>query len=345
VLREAQDLCLKHQPLEGSMIPSLVEELLDPACAVERKADFLRALNNKGETEHELAAFARALLPKALSTGLKGTFQDKALFDCCGTGGGGLNIVNLSTAIMPVLAACGVPVVKHGNRGVTKKSGSADVLESLGVQVDLPPTQVKACLGACGMAFLMAPRYHPAFQHVAQARALLAAEGRRTVFNLLGPLLNPCLPKTQLLGVFQPHHLDLFQKALHSLERERFLVVCGRDSDNTQIGEVSISGANPAQGYLKQPFQEDLGLRPVPGSYQELIVASKEESAGRIMAFLEGAENGFLRHAILMNAAVALWVQGSVETIAEGYAKAAEAVDSKEALKLLQKLITFTKKV
>jgi anthranilate phosphoribosyltransferase len=288
-----------------------------------------------------LAAFARALLPHALSAGVQGTFQEKALFDCCGTGGGGLNMVNLSTAMMPVLAASGVPVVKHGNRGVTKKSGSADVLESLGVKIDLPPERVAACLEQCGMVFLMAPLYHPAFKHVAEARKLLAAEGKRTIFNLLGPLLNPTVPQTQLLGVFQRGHLDLFQKALHSLERERFLVVCGFDSDDTALGEVSVTGVNPAKGFLDAAWQEDLGLRPVPGSYRELFISSKDESAGRIMAFLKGEEKGLLRHAILMNAAVALLVHGSVKTAAEGYARAVEAVDSGEALKSMQKLAAF----
>lgn len=342
MLREAQDICLKGQAVETAMIPAVAGELLNPSVAVEAKADFLRALHLKGETENELAAFARALLPRAVPLPVQGRFQDKALFDCCGTGGGGLNIVNLSTAMMPVLAACGVPVVKHGNRGVTKKSGSADVLESLGVKIDLPADKVEACLEECGMVFLMAPLYHPAFKHVAGARKLLADEGKRTIFNLLGPLLNPAIPQTQLLGVFQRQHLDLFQKALHSLERERFLVVCGLDADDTALGEVSVTGANPAKGHLDKPYQEDLGLRPVPGTYAELTVSSKEESAARLTAFLRGEEKGLLRHAILMNAAVALLVHGSVETTAEGYARAAEAVDSGEALKSMQKLVAFT---
>jgi anthranilate phosphoribosyltransferase len=342
MLREARDSCQKGQPLEMAMIPSLVESLLDPTLAAQEKADFLRALNQKGETENELAAFARALLPKAVPVTVHGVFQDRALFDCCGTGGGGLNIVNLSTAMMPVLAACHVPVVKHGNRGVTKKSGSADVLESLGVQLAVPPDKIEACLEDSGMIFLMAPHYHPAFKHVAEARKLLAAEGQRTIFNLLGPLLNPCLPQTQLLGVFQLQHLHLFQKALHSLERERFLVVCGLDADDQAMGEVSVTGANPAKGYLGKAHDEDLGLRRVLGTYQELAVTSKEESAGRIMAFLEGKEKGLLRHAILMNAAVAMFVHGSVHVVAEGYARAVEAVDSGQALQSLRRLITFT---
>jgi len=341
VLREAQNICLKGQPVETAMIPAVVEQLLDPKVAVDEKADFLRALNTKGETENELAAFARALLPRAVSTGVQGTFQDKALFDCCGTGGGGLNIVNLSTAMMPVLAACGVPVVKHGNRGVTKKSGSADVLETMGVSIDIPPERVEACLASCGMVFLMAPRFHPTFKNVAEARKLLAGEGRRSIFNLLGPLLNPALPTTQLLGVFELSHLDLFQKAFHSLDRDRFLVVCGLDSDGSKIGEVSITGLNPAKGHLDKPWKEDLGLRIVPGTYQELIVASKEESAVRIDAFLKSEEKGFLRHAILANAAVALFVQGSAETIAEGYAQAVEAVDSRKALDAMERLVAF----
>ncbi len=342
MLREAQEHCQKGLEIESAMVPALVAELLDPVLAVSSKADFLKALSAKGETEHELAAFAKALLPRAVPTSLRGRFQGKALFDCCGTGGGGLNIVNLSTALMPVLAACAVPVVKHGNRGVTKKSGSADVLEALGIHINIKPDQIEPCLEACGMVFLMAPLYHPTFKNVAEARKSLAHEGLRSIFNLLGPLLNPCLPETQLLGVFHSHHVELFQKALHSLDRDRFLVVCGTDADGTALGEVSVTGTNQAQGFLQKAFKEDLGLRKISGSYQELLVNSRDESASRIMDFLRGEEKGFLRHAILMNAAVALQVHGSVEVISEGYGQAAEAIDSGAALKALERFQNFS---
>lgn len=336
MLREAQDYCLKGQELESAMIPGIVHALLDDAQDLTAKVDFLRTFHLKGETENELAHFAKTLLPKAVACPISGSFEGVPLFDCCGTGGGGLNIVNLSTALMPVLAACGVPVVKHGNRGVTKKSGSADVLESLGISIDLKPDQIMFSLEKCGMAFLMAPHYHPAFKNVAPARKLLAHEGHRTIFNLLGPLLNPCRPQTQLLGVFQPAHVNLFQKSLHTLERSRFIVVCGYDSDGSPIGEVSPTGINQARGFLKEPFAGDFSLRLVEGTLKDLEVSSKEESAARIMAFLQREEKGLLRHTILTNAAVALQVHGTVEVLSEGYMLAAEALDSGNALQRLK---------
>lgn len=336
MLREAQEECLKGHELESAMIPGVVHALLEEAQDLNAKVDFLRALHLKGETENELAHFAKALLPKAVACPIRGSFEGVPLFDCCGTGGGGLNIVNLSTALMPVLAACGVPVVKHGNRGVTKKSGSADVLESLGVSIDLKPDQIASSLETCGMAFLMAPHFHPAFKNVAPARKVLALEGQRTIFNLLGPLLNPCRPKTQLLGVFQAAHVNLFQKSLHTLERDRFIVVCGYDADGLPIGEVSPTGTNLARGFLKEPFEGDFSMRLVEGSLKDLAVSSKEESATRIMAFLNREEKGLLRHTIFTNAAVALQVHGTVEVLSEGYMLAAEAVDSGNALQRLK---------
>ncbi|NJK93479.1 MAG: anthranilate phosphoribosyltransferase [Blastochloris sp.] len=241
-LLEATGWCGEGRDLEPAMVPALVEGLLDARVTDGQKVDFLRALSAKGESDRELAAFARALLPRAVHPGVEGQVENEALFDCCGTGGGGLNLVNLSTAMMPVLAACGVPVVKHGNRGVTKKSGSADVLEALGSRIDFSAERVPEALGECGMVFLMAPQYHPAFRHVAAARKQLAGEGKRSIFNLLGPLLNPSRPATQLLGVFQRGHLELFQRALRELGRERFLVVCGLDGDGSSVGEVSVTG-------------------------------------------------------------------------------------------------------
>src|SRR5277367_3838561 len=165
-------------------------ELLDASVGDGLKAAFLRAWAQRGETATELAACAEAFLPEALDPGLRGSWQGKPLLDCCGTGGGGLNLLNISTGVMFLLAALGIPVVKHGNRGITKKSGSADVLEALGLQIDSAPEEVPCQLEEVGCAFLFAPAYHPTFAVIAPVRRALGAEGRRTIFNLLGPMLN-----------------------------------------------------------------------------------------------------------------------------------------------------------
>ena len=183
------------------------------------------------------------LLPRAVAPPVRGSWQDKPLLDCCGTGGGGLNLLNVSTGIVFILAAMGVPVVKHGNRGLTKKSGSADVLEALGIRIDLPPEKMESCLEEVGAAFLFAPAYHTSFSVLAPIRKRLGTEGQRTVFNLLGPLLNPARPDARLVGVFLQAHGELYQATLRHMGCPRFTVVCGEDSKTgTAIGEASARG-------------------------------------------------------------------------------------------------------
>src|SRR5277367_5170366 len=169
-------------------------ELLDASVGDGLKAAFLRAWAQRGETAVELAACAEAFLPQALDPGLRGSWQGKPLLDCCGTGGGGLNLLNISTGLMFILAAMGIPVVKHGNRGITKRTGSADVLEAMGIKIDLAPELVPRCLEEVGCAFLFAPFYHTSFATIAPVRRALGAKGQRTIFNLIAPLLNPARP-------------------------------------------------------------------------------------------------------------------------------------------------------
>lgn len=342
MLAEGVRCCERGEALEPALVRGIASLLVSPDASLEDKVTFLRAYQAKGETPEELSAFALQLLPLSVSCGIRGHIKGKPLFDCCGTGGGGLNIVNVSTAIMPILAAGGVPVVKHGNRGVTKKSGSADVLEAMDIRLEVPPDKIRVCLEECGMAFLMAPLFHPAFKHVAEARKILAAEGKRTVFNLLGPLLNPCVPQTQLMGVFQSAHLELFQKALNALEREHFLVVFGRDADGTPLGEVSVTGDNEVRGWLDDAPCQVLPLRKVSGSRHEMEVEGREASAERIMAVLKGEEMGLLRHMILVNAATGFYVNRATKTLSEGLMLAAEQVDSGKALQTLEKFKAIT---
>ncbi|HEY8965761.1 MAG TPA: anthranilate phosphoribosyltransferase, partial [Candidatus Methylacidiphilales bacterium] len=217
--------------------------LLDDPQAVEEKKDFLRALTEKGETPGELAAFAAAFLPKAVP--LPGFAETASLLDCCGTGGGGLPLFNVSTASLFVLAAAGVPVTKHGNKGVTKPSGSSDVMEALGLGalIELPPEGAAASLAALGFAYLHAPRYHPAFAVLGGIRKELSLEGRRTVFNLLGPLLNPARPGCRLVGVFKEEHVALYAEALRLAGCARYAVVRGCVG-GTPLGEASPTGEN-----------------------------------------------------------------------------------------------------
>jgi anthranilate phosphoribosyltransferase len=182
--------------------------LLSDSIAANRKADFLTALHDKGESANEIASFVRVLLERAVPLEIKDA--SGPVVDVCGTGGDGINLFNVSTAVTFVLAAGGVTVVKHGNRRVTSRSGSADVLEALGVAIDLEPDELSECIKRVGCGFVFARIYHPAFRALAEMRQQLALKHQRTIFNLLGPLLNPARPKRQLLGVFSPQLTRLF---------------------------------------------------------------------------------------------------------------------------------------
>ena len=249
---------LQQRAVAGELSPGDVAQamaaLLDPAVSDEPKAAFLRAWAQRGETAGELAACAHALLPRAVDPGVRGTWNGKPLLDCCGTGGGGLNLLNISTGVVFILAAMGIPVVKHGNRGLTKKSGSADVLEALGIRIDLPPERLVSCLEEVGAAFLFAPAFHTSFSVLAPVRRQLGAEGQRTVFNLLGPLLNPARPDARLVGVFSEAHLHLYFNALNAIGCPHFAVACGEDATGTtKIGEVSADGKTWIAGTRRGP--------------------------------------------------------------------------------------------
>lgn len=342
-LSEPTEQALLGLDLPSEEIPLIVEALLDPEVSDSEKAAFLTALSRKGETSGELAAFARAILPRAIEPGLTGNLGSKALLDCCGTGGGGLNMVNVSTGIMFILAAAGVPVVKHGNRGMTKKCGSADVLEELGIQVEMEPSRVKECLRQVGIAFLYAPSFHPAFKAVGPVRKALAQNGQRTIFNLLGPLLNPVRPAVQLLGVFHPMHVKLFGEALSKLGSRRYLVVYGINAEGDPTGEVSVDGKTRMEGRVGTPH---VSLEPpVPGrwDFSEAMVESREESAAKLLAAMKGEGSEFVRELLVRNASVALWVHGRVASMNEGSSLAREMITSGAALQKLEDWREFSK--
>lgn len=337
--REGGELSADHV---SAAVPLLLEAPVDEAA----KADFLRALTDKGETPGELAAFVNALLPRSVDPGFYTHWEGKRMFDCCGTGGGGLNLVNISTGIMFILAACGVPVVKHGNRGVTKKSGSADVLAALGVPVAQDADQLRRQLGELGLAFIAAPVFHPAFRHLAPIRQKLAAEGRRTVFNLLGPLLNPCRPASQMVGVFKKEHLSLFASAMGALGRETYAAIYGEDAEGVALGEASVDGWTLSEG--RSPLEKKIG-RQTFHALDDLRADSVADSAGRLEALLREPERGFrdapqdlaLRDMLIWNAACALRVQGAGGDATAAEEMAAEALDSGRAYARLQAWRSF----
>jgi anthranilate phosphoribosyltransferase len=337
------------RPLNAEEIGAAARALLDSTVPDSIKGDFLRAWAVRGETAAELAACAEVFLPHARDPVLRGSWKGKPLLDCCGTGGGGLNLLNISTGLMFLLAAMGIPVVKHGNRGMTKKSGSADVLEAMGIGIELAPEEVPRCLDEVGCAFLFAPAYHTTFAAVGPVRRALAAEGQRTVFNLLGPLLNPARPDARLVGVFKPDHVALYQEALTLMKCPRFTVACGEDVESHQmIGEASAHGATLFGSTLRSPDGSSLTQMersPTPGVTEKidsLMVRNADESASHLETILSGEDQGLDRDTLVLNAALASWTHGTASSLDEGIQASEEALDSGRALGVLQRWQKFS---
>jgi anthranilate phosphoribosyltransferase len=290
----------------------------------------LTTLAAKGETVAELAGAATAM--RQNMTPIRS--RHSKLLDTCGTGGGGSTTFNISTSAALVIAAVGVPLAKHGNRSVTSKSGSADVLAELGVNIQANVAQVERCLDELGICFCFAPLMHPAMKHVAAVRKQL---GIRTLFNLLGPLANPAGAAHQLLGVGLPELRPLISSALQMLGTEKSLVVSG----GSGLGEVSLAGPTEVtqidpQGQREFQWQPaDFGL--ASASLESIQVNSPAESAALVRRVLAG-EPGPARDIVLLNAAAGLLAAEHCRSATEAISQAAAAIDQGTAAKLLQQL-------
>jgi len=296
---------------------------------------FLMGLRVKGESVEEIVAAAEVL--RDLSTPV--AVSDRShLIDTCGTGGDGASTFNISTASAIVCACAGAKVAKHGNRSVSSRSGSADVLEAAGVALGLSPEQVGRCIDEVGVGFLFAPRHHEAMRHASGPRKEL---GVRTLFNLLGPLTNPARAPRQLVGVFADSLLLPFAQALKALGSEHVLVVHSNDGlDEISPGastEICELKAGEITRYRLSPA--DFGLRE--GALSELKVADAEESLAMLMAVFAGAE-GPAATAVAMNAGAALYVAGLASGIAEGVALAQAVLGNGRATAKLRELVAFT---
>lgn len=328
---------VERQSLPEETMRELILEIMSGGVSEALIASLLTALRMKPEAVSEVTGTARAMFELAtrIPTGRTG------LLDTCGTGGDALHTFNISTATAVVAAACDVPVAKHGNRSVSSSSGSAEVLESLGVNVQLTPIQVGSCIDQIGIGFCFAPLFHSAMKHVGPVRKQLRF---RTIFNLIGPLVNPAGAEYQLLGVGRPETARLVAESLRNLGRTRAIVVCGAG----QLDEVALWGETLAllvEG--DRPLREftwthaDFGLPEV--DLGELKVSSPAESAEVINGILAG-KPGSARSIVLANAAAALAAVGRVpiDQLPEGVAIAAEALDSGAAATKLAKLCELT---
>jgi anthranilate phosphoribosyltransferase len=290
-------------------------------------------LRVRGETVDEIAGAARAMRAKVLTVR-----APEGAIDTCGTGGDGKGTFNISTCAAFVVAGAGVPVAKHGNRAISSRSGSADVLKELGVNIEASPETISRYIAECGLGFMFAPAHHAAMRHVAQVRTEL---GTRTIFNLLGPLANPAGAKYQVIGVFGKGWVEPIAQVLALLGTIRAWVVHGSDGldelTTTGISDVAVVDAGKVSTFRISPRNAGLpDARP-----EDLIGGNAVENAAHIRAVLGGLK-GPLRDIVLLNAAAALLVAGKASTLREGVALAAESIDSGQALAVLEALVPLS---
>ena len=331
-----------------------VELLADEAVAVTSKASFLAHLARKGETTGEIAAFARCLRAKCIHAALDCPVGAGEILDVVGTGGDRSNTFNISTAAALVAAAAGARVAKHGNRASTSASGSADVLEALGIPHDQGPEEAARSFREHGFAFFFAPKYHPAFRHIIPARKLCAQRGQATIFNFLGPLLNPARPTAILVGVPRPGLCEPFARVLQSLGLRRAMVVCGDVPDEAgalcHLDELSTLGPTTVAEFYHPRGLACSSLPPTlfplqAATLEDLRGGDAQTNAAIIRRVLAGQERGPKRDVVLLNAAAALFVGNRIGSLMAGWDLAANAIDSGQALRKLQELKAKCKKV
>ena len=341
LLNECIQTLERGEDLPDEVAESTAHALMDPDGVEDQKSAFLKALTRKGETADELAAFARVFRQMAVDPGL-GSDAEEAI-DVCGTGGDRSSTFNVSTITGFVLAACGVPVIKHGNRSITSSCGSADLLEALRIPIEKRDSAVhRHMLTEHHFTFLFAPSYHPAFKVIAPVRKALAAEGQRTVFNLLGPLLNPANPGHQLMGVYSKEWVVPAAMALGKLGIQRGMVVHGSLPGGGGLDELSTATEHHSYGVgaLKQerlaPNIESYGLNSVP--IASLKGGDLETNLNIFQQFVDGCPTPAHRETVALNAGVGLWIANRVNQITDGIECANRAILDGKLGKWYQKL-------
>jgi anthranilate phosphoribosyltransferase len=333
ILTRAIDAVASGEHLTADHASAALSEIMEGRASEVQTAAFLIALRAKGETVAELVGLARTMRELAAAVEV----ERADLVDTAGTGGGPTTF-NISTTAALIAAGAGCAVAKHGNRSATSKSGSADVLEALGVRIDLDPASVGACIEEVGFGFMFAPRHHAAMKHVVPVRKDL---GVRTIFNFLGPLTNPAGAKRQLLGVSDRHYQETIAEALVGLGCERALVVSSEDG----VDEIGIAAptrvVEVARGRTEEWFvrPDELGFDRAP--LEALAGGTPEQNAATTSAILDG-EPGPPRDVAVLNAGATIMVAGAADDLASGMARAAEAIDSGAARAILDRLAERT---
>ena len=320
--------------LQEKEAKQVMGEIMEGKATPAQIASFLTALRMKGETVAEITGFARAMLEKVDAFSIK----IDTLVDTCGTGGDSLNTFNISTVVAFVVAGAGLTVAKHGNRALSSKCGSADVLEALGVKITIPKEKVKECLEKIGIGFLFAPCCHPAMKYALAPRQEM---GMRTVFNILGPLINPLRANVRLMGVHSSSLTEPLARVLKNLGVRNAFVVWGEDG----LDEISINARTRItelkEGKIKTYYirPEDFGIQRA--SLEEIMGGDREKNT-RILKDILGGEKGAKRDVVLINAAACLIAAARAKSFKEGIEIATESIDSGKAKEKLGALISFT---
>jgi anthranilate phosphoribosyltransferase len=340
MIREAISQVIEGNDLDEKQMVEVMNEIMSGETTPAQIGSFITALRMKGETIEEISGAAMVMREKAtrIATGVD-VDKGEILVDTCGTGGDSSGTFNVSTTTAFVVAATGIPVAKHGNRSISSHCGSADVLEALGVNLDLSPDQVGACVREVGIGFLFAPMLHGAMKHAIGPRREL---GIRTVFNVLGPLTNPAGANVQLLGVYSPDLCEKLARVLGRLGSLRALVVCGAGNvdELTITGDTTVAelSNNDVRTYTVRP--EDVGFGR--SSLADLKGGDTPEEAAVILREVLGGAEGPRRDMLLLNSGAALYAAGKAADLKTGVEQAARIIDSGAALAKLETLINFS---
>jgi anthranilate phosphoribosyltransferase len=335
--RDTLEKLLNRRDLGELESEDLLLQLTDPTGAPAMAGAILAALRTKGVIADEVRGFARAMRRLARRPQIP---PDLRAIDVVGTGGDASGSLNISTGTALLTAACGVPVLKHGNRSVSSRAGSADVLEALGLKVPLDEKEAAECLAASNFTFLFAPYYHPAMKAVGPVRSAL---GVRTIFNILGPLTNPAAPPFHLIGAFSLEIARLIAQTLAGMENERTFVVHGAEGwdEPTPIGPFTVFDVRPGKVDMQVRLPADYGLKTCAVS--GLAGGDAQHNARALEAVLNGQDRGPHRDCLLLGTALALEVVGRARSAQHGVELAASALDSGKAWSVLQSLVSFSK--
>ena len=336
MIKEAINMLVQGINLSEEEMSECMNEIMDGRATDAQIGAFLTALRIKGETIEEITAAARVMREKA-----KRISAPEDVVDTCGTGGDMANTFNISTTTAIVVSSCGVPVAKHGNRSVSRRSGSADLLEALGVKIDLGPEDVERCLFETGFGFLFAPLFHPAMKYAIGPRREM---GIRTIFNILGPITNPAGAKRQILGVFSDRLTEPLAHVLGRLGAEEAMVLHGEDG----LDEITITDGTRVS-HLKAGSVENLIISPEDFGFErsglESITGGDARKNAEITHEILKGEKGPRRDVVVMNSAATLLIASRAEDLKEAASIVEEAIDSGSALKKLQEIIEVTNRL